>query len=67
MKFYRLSGATFYDCNNTDHILSLFNISWIIKYLCLRNMEPLSKRHLNAVEMLKCYKNAKYEAGDEQT
>ena len=41
LKFYRLSSATFYDCINT--IYQFLNLSWIIKYLFFKNMEPLIK------------------------
>ena len=42
LKFYRLSGATFYDCINTIYHINLLKLSWIIKCLFLRYMEPLS-------------------------
>ena len=37
--FYRLSGATFYDCINTMY--QIIKPFLIIKYLFLSNMEPL--------------------------
>ena len=40
MKFCILSGATFYDL--LIPYINLLNLSWIIKCLFLRNMEPLT-------------------------
>ena len=47
LKFYMLSSATFYDCINIIFMIilisyiNLLNLSWILKCLCLRNMEHL--------------------------
>ena len=41
LKFYRLSGATFYVCINILYI-NLLNLPCIIRCLFLRNVEPLS-------------------------
>ena len=50
LKFYRLSGATFYDCINT--IYQFIKPFLDDKMSILRNMEPFTKDH-NSVENYK--------------